>query len=121
MFAGGCGRVLEGQPNDLWQSLNKLTQLPDETLIFCGHEYTVDNLRFALTLEPANKELQERLSKTERLQQAGKPSVPSTLVEERRTNPFLRANSPDIRRALNMEHAPDFEVFAAVRRRKDVF
>ena len=115
LFAMGCGRLFEGDPPMMWKSLTKLAALPDDTKVWCGHEYTRSNGRFALTLEPGNAALQARV--------AGLtvPSVPSTIGLEKQTNPFLRARSPEIRKTLGMEAAEDVQVFAEVRRRKDNF
>jgi hydroxyacylglutathione hydrolase len=121
IFALGCGRLFEGTPAQMWNSLSKLMGLPDETTVYCAHEYTQSNARFALTVEPGNKALTERAQEVDRLRAAGKPTVPSSLGLERRTNPFLRAKSTEIRRNLNLIAADDVTVFAEIRRRKDEF
>lgn len=121
LFAMGCGRLFEGTPEMMWASLGKLAALPGETRVWCGHEYTMANGRFALTLEPGNTELQARMREVERLRAGGEPTVPSTMALETATNPFLRAASPEIRRTLGLEEASDVEVFAEMRRRKDRF
>lgn len=121
LFAMGCGRLFEGDPPTMWNSLSKLTRLPDATRVYCGHEYTEANGRFALTLEPDNTDLQARMSAVRALRAEGKPTLPSTILLEKKTNPFLRAESPDIRRALALETAGAVEVFAEARRRKDDF
>ncbi len=121
LFPFGCGRLLEGTAPQMWHSLQKLAGLPPETLLYCGHEYTLTNGRFALTIEPDNEALQQRYATMEALRAAGKPTVPSRLAEELATNPFLRAASSNIQARLGMAgHAPE-EVFAEVRRRKDIF
>ena len=121
MFAMGCGRLFEGTPAQMWTSLNKLAALPGETRVYCGHEYTLANGKFALTVEPNNKALRRRFSEVERLRAEGKPTIPSTIALERETNPFLRAASLDLRASLGMIDASDVEVFAETRRRKDSF
>jgi hydroxyacylglutathione hydrolase len=121
MFAMGCGRLFEGTPAQMWTSLNKLAALPGETRVYCGHEYTLANGKFALTVEPNNKALRSRLAEVERLRAEGEPTIPSTIALERETNPFLRAASRDLRTTLAMPNASDVDVFAETRRRKDVF
>lgn len=120
LFALGCGRLFEGTPADMLSSLKKLSELPLETAIYCGHEYTESNARFALTVDPTNSALKERARKIVALRREGKPTLPTTLAEEMATNPFLRWHDPVIRRNLGMENAPDEAVFAEVRKRKDV-
>jgi len=93
MFSVGCGRLLEGTADEMFASLRKLAALPDETQVACGHEYTESNVRFALTLEPDNFALQSRALEVKQLRSAGQPTVPSLMVQERATNPFLRAGS----------------------------
>jgi hydroxyacylglutathione hydrolase len=105
----------------MWESLCRLAALPEDTLVYCGHEYTQTNARFALTVDPDNKALQARAAEVDRQRAAGKPTVPSTLGEERKANPFLRAADPAIRKKLGMEKASDAEVFAEIRGRKDRF
>lgn len=121
LFALGCGRLFEGTPAQMWTSLSKLRTLPDDTRVYCAHEYTESNARFAVTVEPGNEMLQRRYQRIRELRAAGKPTVPSTLGEEKATNPFLRPMSGDIRQQLNMADAGDVAVFAEVRRRKDTF
>lgn len=121
LFLMGCGRLFEGTPEMMCASLAKLTALPDETRVFCGHEYTLNNGRFALTVEPGNADLQARMKDVARMREAGQPTVPATLALEKKTNPFLRTASAEIRRTLGMEKSNDVEVFAELRRRKDVF
>ncbi|HVS15986.1 MAG TPA: hydroxyacylglutathione hydrolase [Thermoanaerobaculia bacterium] len=119
LFALGCGRLFEGTAEQMWVSLSKLAALPDDARVYCGHEYTLSNARFALTVDPDNPALRARAAEVERLRAAGKPTVPSTLGLERATNPFLRAADPAIRARLGLEDASDAEVFAEIRRRKD--
>jgi hydroxyacylglutathione hydrolase len=121
LFAMGCGRLFEGDPEMMWTSLSKLMRLPDDTRIYCGHEYTENNARFALTLEPGNAALAARMKDVAATRAAGKPSVPSNMALEKRTNPFLRPDSAEIRRSLGMEKAGDVAVFGEIRRRKDNF
>jgi hydroxyacylglutathione hydrolase len=121
LFALGCGRLFEGTPAQMWSSLSKLRRLPDETRVYCAHEYTESNARFAVTVEPGNATLQQRYARIRELRAAGTPTVPSTLGEEKATNPFLRPMSDNIRQQLNMADADDVAVFAEVRKRKDSF
>ena len=121
LFALGCGRLFEGTPAQMWQSLSKLMQMPDETRIYCAHEYTQANARFALTVEPQNAALVERASEIDALRARGAPTVPSTMGVEKATNPFLRPTSRDLQATLNMEGADPVSVFAETRRRKDAF
>jgi hydroxyacylglutathione hydrolase len=121
LFALGCGRLFECKPSVMLQSLKKLTALPPETRIYCGHEYTQSNARFALTVDPTNSALKERASEIDRLRAEGKPTLPTTMARELATNPFLRWHDAAIRRNLGMENASDEAVFAEIRRRKDAF
>ena len=115
LFLMGCGRLFEGDAAMMWHSLSKLMRLPDETLIYCGHEYTQGNGKFALTLEPGNADLQARMKGI------AVPSVPATLGLEKKTNPFLRPDSDEIRRSLGMEKADTVSVFGEIRERKNNF
>lgn len=121
LFALGCGRLFEAPPEVMFASLAKLAALPGETAVYCGHEYTLANARFALSVDPGNARLKARADKVEALRAEGKPTLPTTIAAERATNPFLRADDPAIRQALGMEAASDAEVFAELRRRKDAF
>lgn len=121
LFALGCGRVFEGTMPMMWDSLARLKALPDETVVYCGHEYTAANADFALTIEPDNAELVERAAGIARLRADGKPTLPTTIGLEKRTNPFLRPDVAGIRARLGLEAASDAEVFAEIRRRKDSF
>lgn len=121
LFAMGCGRLFEGDPPMMWNSLSKLMTLSDDTRIYCGHEYTLGNGRFALTLEPGNADLKARMKDVEAARARNEPTVPSTMGLEKKTNPFLRPNFPELRRSLGMENASDAEVFAETRKRKDSF
>jgi hydroxyacylglutathione hydrolase len=121
LFAMGCGRLFEGTPEMMWRSLSKLMTLPDSLRVYCGHEYTLNNGRFALTLEPGNDDLVARMREVETCRAEGAPTIPSTIGLEKRTNPFLRPDSREIRRTLNMADANDVAVFAEMRARKDNF
>ncbi len=121
LFAMGCGRLFEGTPAMMWSSLSKLATLPDDMRIYCGHEYTLSNGRFALTLEPGNAALKSRFAEVQAARDAGKPTIPSTIGLEKTTNPFLRPSSPELRKSLGMEGASDVEVFGETRKRKDNF
>lgn len=123
LFAGGCGRLFEGTAAEMWGSLKRLSELPPETRVCCGHEYTVANLRFALRVEPKNQVVARRLQSALALRERDQPTVPSTLAEELLSNPFLRTNEPPVvaaacRRA-RQEVAPGEETFAVIRRWKD--
>ena len=121
LFALGCGRLLERGPQDMHGSLARLAQLPPETAVYCGHEYTLSNARFAVTVDPDNERLAERAKRIEALRAEGKPTLPTTIGEELATNPFLRWDDEAIRRTLGLEDAQDWEVFAEIRKRKDNF
>ncbi len=121
LFALGCGRLFEGTPSQMWSSLQKVMSWPDDTRIYCAHEYTQSNARFALTVEPQNPVLQARAARVAQLRAQGIATVPSTLGEERATNPFLRAQSRDLRATIDLAAAPDVEVFAKTRALKDAF
>ncbi len=121
LFSLGCGRLFEGTAALMWQSLQKIRALPGETRIYCAHEYTEANARFALTVEPDNADLQRRAEQVRQYRRQSLSTVPSTLAEERACNPFLRPDSPSIRARLNLMHADDVRVFAELRRLKDVF
>lgn len=125
LFAGGCGRLFEGSPDQMLDSLTKLAALPGETRVFCAHEYTLANLKFALAVEPDNAQLQARLQKCTELRQQGKPTVPSSMEEELATNPFLRTQRPSVIRSAGSRTDRPLEtegaVFAAIRQWKDNF
>lgn len=120
MFIMGCGRLFEGTPEQMWRSLSKLKLLPPDTRIFCAHEYTQSNARFALTVEPRNEALTARARHVDALRAAGRPTVPGTLGEELATNPFLRADQPALQAEAGAPGDP-IATFAAIRRRKDNF
>ncbi|MBI1859690.1 MAG: hydroxyacylglutathione hydrolase [Deltaproteobacteria bacterium] len=119
LFGMGCGRLFEGTPQQMFTSLAKIARLPPETLVYCGHEYTQALGEFANTLEPENTDLQRRRAEVAQCRAAGQPTVPFTLAEELKTNPFLRPQSPYIRKRLGLEKGTDLEVFTEIRRRKD--
>jgi len=121
LFLMGCGRLFEGDPRMMWTSLSKLMTLPDDTNIYCGHEYTESNGRFALTLEPGNPALKARMAQVAATRAAGKPTVPATLALEKQTNPFLRPDQPEIRKSLSMENAATVAAFGEIRERKNRF
>jgi hydroxyacylglutathione hydrolase len=121
LFSIGCGRVIEGTPDMMWRSLVKLRELPDDTRIFCGHEYTQANIRFARTIEPDNKALLARAAVVDKLVAEKKPTIPTTMAEEREANVFLRADAPEVAAAVGMTGKPPAEVFAEVRARKNKF
>jgi hydroxyacylglutathione hydrolase len=121
LMALGCGRLFEGTPDTMWNSLSRLANLPPETTVCSGHEYTEANGRFAITIEPENPDLVQRISDIKVARAAGQPTVPSTLKLELQTNPFLRAGLQSLKDTLNMSGATDAEVFAEIRRRKDSF
>lgn len=119
LFALGCGRVFEGTPEMMHNSLQKLAALAGDTTVYCGHEYTAANARFALTIEPDSQALQKRMKEIEVMRAAGKPTVPTTIAAELATNPFLRAHVPAIQQRLGMTGAPVWQVFAEIRERKN--
>jgi hydroxyacylglutathione hydrolase len=121
LFALGCGRMFEGTADQMWASLGKLKWLPSATRVFCGHEYTQDNARFALTVDPDNEMLISRAEEIDRLRAESKPTIPSTIGLENDTNPFLRADDAAIASTVGLSGADPVAVFAEIRRRKDVF
>lgn len=121
LFSLGCGRVFEGTLEDMYHSVNQFKALSPSTYIYCGHEYTESNARFALSVEPGNRALQQRAGIVTKLRLEGKMTCPTTIGDELKTNPFLRTDSPEIRRNLKLEGASDAEVFAALRTAKDNF
>jgi hydroxyacylglutathione hydrolase len=121
LFSIGCGRVIEGNAEMMWQSLLKLRALPDETRVFCGHEYTAANIRFAKTIEPTNALLLEREKEVGTLTAAKKMTIPSYMGEEKAANPFLRADEPEVAKAVGLAGAPAWKVFAEIRERKNKF
>ena len=121
LMALGCGRVFEGTMPMMWDSLSKFAGLPDDTMIYSGHEYTAANAKFALSVDPDNTDLKARARVIDEIRRQGGFTVPSLLGEERKTNPFLRASDPEMKQRLGMDNAPDSEVFGEIRQRKDRF
>ncbi len=127
LFGAGCGRMFEGTPKVMHASLQRLAALPPQTQVYCGHEYTENNLKFAAAVEPENQAIRDRRGRVVVLRGAGRPSVPSTIAEERETNPFLRPGEPSVRAAAQgadpslAQGVGDDEVFGALRRWKDRF
>ena len=119
LFAMGCGRVFEGTMTQMWESLVKLADLPGETQVYCGHEYTLSNAKFALNIDPDNAMLQRRVEEVVALRDAGKATLPTTIAIELATNPFLRAEDPAIQAHLGMAGADPAAVFAEIRERKN--
>ena len=119
LFAMGCGRIFEGNAEVMWGSLKKLMALPPETTIYCGHEYTAANAKFALTIDPENAALQKRAKDVAELRAKGLATLPTRLDLELATNPFLRPHVAAIRQRLGMLHDPDWRVFAEIRDRKN--
>jgi hydroxyacylglutathione hydrolase len=121
LFALGCGRLFEGSPAQMWDSLQKLMALPDDTVVYCAHEYTQANAAFALTVEPDNRALVARVEEIGRLRSAGQPTVPTSIGLEKATNPFLRPESESLQRVVGLPGHAAVDVFAETRRRKDHF
>ena len=125
LFAAGCGRLFEGTPEQMWSSLTRLAALAPATAVYCGHEYTLANLRFAAAVEPGNAEIRARIDRETRKREQGVPTLPSTIADELATNPFLRAERPDVA-ARAAEHAGrpmtgDVDAFATLREWKNGF
>src|SRR5215471_14861268 len=121
LFSIGCGRVIEGTPEQMWRSLTKLRDLPNETEFYCGHEYTAANIKFARTVEPNNKDLAAREAEAKQEIAAGRPTIPVTIAEEKLANPFLRADVPEVAAGIGMAGKPPAEGFAEIRARKNKF
>jgi hydroxyacylglutathione hydrolase len=121
LFSLGCGRVFEGTYEQMFQSLKKLKSLPDDTKVYCGHEYTYKNLEFCLTFNPNNNFLKKKKSEIELSLKNKKPTIPSTIGDEIRANIFFRFNDPDVKKAINLENSSDIEVFTKLRDLKDNF
>lgn len=119
LFGAGCGKLLEGTPQEMWSSLTAVLKLPEETDIFFGHEYTQKNLEFAHHIEPKNEAVTKRLEEVRKLRSEGKPTVPTTLALEKKTNPFLRADTAEMKEAVAMPDASGLEVFTHLRKLKD--
>jgi len=122
LFSLGCGRMFEGKPGPMWDGLAELRDLPDDTLIYCGHEYTLDNARSAQSIDPRNPALAIRASEVKRMRELNRFTIPVSLGMEKRTNPFLRADDPAMAKAMGLEEgAKPAAVFAAMRAAKDNF
>jgi hydroxyacylglutathione hydrolase len=121
LFAMGCGRVFEGTMEEMFSSVNQFRELQPITSVYCGHEYTEANAKFALTVDPGNRALQARAAEVMRQRQQNKMTCPTTIGDELKTNPYMRCDSPEIRKVLGMEQATDAEVFAELRKRKNDF
>jgi hydroxyacylglutathione hydrolase len=121
LFSIGCGRVIEGTPEMLWASLLKLRQLPGDTRVYCGHEYTLANIRFAQTIEPGNPALKARAAQAQKQIADGQWTIPTTIDEEKAANPFLRADVPAVATSVGLAGKPAAEVFAEIRARKNKF
>jgi hydroxyacylglutathione hydrolase len=121
LFSIGCGRVIEGTPGMMWRSLVKLRDLPNDTEIYCGHEYTAANIRFARTIEPDNKPLAAREAEVTRQIAKGDPTIPTTIGDEKLANPFLRADVPEVAAGIGMAGKEASQVFAEIRARKNKF
>lgn len=121
LFSLGCGRVFEGSAPMMRRSLEKLSALPDETKIYCGHEYTLSNGKFAFTVEPDNFALQDRMARVAALRAAGRFTLPTTVAQERATNPFLRSGEAAVKQAMGLPGADPDAVFAEMRARKNRF
>jgi hydroxyacylglutathione hydrolase len=122
LFSGGCGRVFEGTHKQMYDSLNKLASLPKHTKVYCGHEYTLSNLKFAIEVDTENKDLLDEYNHVKKLNISKNPSLPSTLDKELKINPFLRCNNMSIRNKINKEFnvsGDDFKIFTALREWKD--
>jgi hydroxyacylglutathione hydrolase len=121
LFAMGCGRVIEGTLEQMYHSVNQFKTLSPSTYVYCGHEYTEANCKFALTVEPGNKHLQNRFHQVAAKRARGEMTCPTTIGEELQTNPYMRCDSVEIREVLDMKSASDAEVFAEIRTRKNNF
>lgn len=121
LFSLGCGRMFEGTPEMFHTALEKIKQLPPKTKIYCGHEYTLSNGKFAVTVDPNNAALHQHIKKAQKQRENGQPTVPTTLAEELAANPFLRTTDPTIKANLHMPEASPIEIFAELRHRKNNF
>jgi len=121
LFSLGVGRMFEGTPGPMWAGLTRLRALPDETLVYCGHEYTEANAKFALSIDPDNPALRDRAEEVKALRAAGRFTIPFPLGQDKQANPFLRADAPELARRYGLAGADPAEVFAAIRKGKDNF
>jgi hydroxyacylglutathione hydrolase len=121
LFIGGCGRPIECNAQTMWNSLQKIASLPDDTEVYPGHDYSEENYEFALTIEPNNSVVRNCLQRLREKQRQGRPTVPSTIAQEKASNIFLRADEPEIKKALGMRDATAAHAFAELRHRKNLF
>lgn len=121
LFSLGCGRMFEGTPEPMWNGLKSLRDLPDETLVYCGHEYSAGNAAFAVSIDPENIALQQRAKEIKQLRENGKPTIPFILGQDKQANPFLRADDPALAKRMGLAPNDPAEVFAAIRKAKDQF
>lgn len=119
LFALGCGRIFEGTPEMMWDTMLAIRSLPEDTVLYCGHEYTLSNARFAVTVDPDNAALKDRAREVAAIRERGEMTLPTTVALERETNPFLRADEAGVQAAVGMAGADPAKVFGEVRRRKD--
>ena len=121
LFSLGCGRIFEGDHNQMLTSLNKIKKLPKDTMIYCGHEYTYKNAKFCIKYDSGNIDLKNKFEKIKKLRSSNLPTIPSKLEEELKTNIFLRCDQKDLKIKLNMQNQEDLKVFRKVRDLKDNF
>lgn len=121
IFSLGCGKLFEGSPQEMWATLSRLRELPEDTLVYGAHEYTLENAAYAVRVEPGNQALQQRVKQAAQLRAQGKPTVPTTLAQEKACNPFLRPESAEIQRNVGAQGKELWEIFGAVRADKDEF
>ncbi|MGJ8528877.1 hydroxyacylglutathione hydrolase [Maritalea sp.] len=121
LFSLGCGRMFDGPADQMWAGLKRLRVLPDETDLYCGHEYTASNAAFAKTIDPNNQVLIERMQEIDRQLNAGQPTLPTKMSIEKQANPFLRADEATLAKSLNLDGNDPVETFAALRKAKDQF
>ena len=121
LFALGCGRLFEGTPKQMWSSLKFIKNLPNETLIYCGHEYTESNSKFAISLLPDDKDLEKKKNKIKSLRKKGIPTIPTTIGEEKRFNPFLKVDDEEFLEKVDLKNMEENMVFEKIRKLKDIF
>jgi len=119
LFSLGCGRMFDGPPEQMWPGIKALRDLPDQTQLYCGHEYTVSNGEFALSIDPDNEALQNRVAEAKAQIERGEATLPSILGNEKQTNPFMRSDSIEMAKAMKMDNSDPIAVFAAIRKAKD--
>ncbi len=121
LFSGGCGRLFEGTAKQMWKSLKFLRTLPDDTLLYCGHEYTESNLKFAISLDKNDNKIRKKFNHVQDLRKEGKFSIPSLLKEEKEVNPFLKIDDPHFKKKVNLNSKNNWETFDIIRKMKDNF